>query len=135
MCLASAWSSVAAHGWVRRPLVAGPCPSPRHDCPILGTGWQSLPPAHGCRGELNPPPENETCRLSLMASTSHLTRNASGIPAARSCFVTKPGFRWSGWLIRGWFEWLVAVLSCAIFLLLEGGLLYSYYQFLKNGQW
>jgi uncharacterized membrane protein (DUF2068 family) len=49
--------------------------------------------------------------------------------------VTKPGFRWSGWLIRGWFEWLVAVLSCAIFLLLEGGLLYSYYQFLKNGQW
>jgi hypothetical protein len=42
---------------------------------------------------------------------------------------------WSGWRIQGWFEWLVAMASCVVFLALEGGLLYAYYHFLKTGQW
>ncbi len=49
--------------------------------------------------------------------------------------VKTSGPWWSGWVIRGWIEWLIALISCGIFLLLEGGLLYSYYQFLKRGQW
>ncbi len=49
--------------------------------------------------------------------------------------VNTSGRRWSGWVIRGWIEWLIALISCGVFLLLEGGLLYSYYQFLKHGQW
>jgi uncharacterized membrane protein (DUF2068 family) len=70
-----------------------------------------------------------------MALICDLNSSGSGTSAARSDSVKKSYHSWSGWLIRGWFEWLVAMVSCAIFLLLEGGLLYSYYQFLKNGQW
>jgi hypothetical protein len=67
--------------------------------------------------------------------TAGLRRSGCGTLPACWASVNNSSRCWSGWRIRGWFEWLLAVLSCAIFLLLEGGLLYSYYQFLKHGQW
>ena len=40
-----------------------------------------------------------------------------------------------GWKIKNWLDWLIAMVSFVLFLLLEGAIIYSYFVFLRQHGW
>jgi hypothetical protein len=39
--------------------------------------------------------------------------------------------RVQGWRLKSWFDWCFAILSFAVFILLEAALIYSYFVFVR----